>query len=213
MPIANRIYEHVPPTNLHRARAGCTRARASPRATHSHSVECPGSYPTRAVRHPKSPRRRRAGGRGNHRGVRAGWKLGTYPESDLRATKDGVIVTFHDKNFARVVKDASPELEEKGREGPHLRRAVEARCWGVERRAVPRPPGSRDGGCLRNHARASGAAHVHGRQECGFRCTRRPGEEVRCGKAGHSRLAACGAVARIGRTICVPACDTALDAR
>lgn len=43
-----------------------------------------------------------------------GWKLGTYPEADLRATKDGVIVTFHDKNFARVVKDASPELKKKG---------------------------------------------------------------------------------------------------
>ena len=43
-----------------------------------------------------------------------GWKLGTYPESDLRATKDGVIVTFHDNNFARVVKDASPELKKSG---------------------------------------------------------------------------------------------------
>src|SRR6187455_3303239 len=43
-----------------------------------------------------------------------GWKLGTYPESDLRATKDGVIVSFHDENFARVVKDASPELKKKG---------------------------------------------------------------------------------------------------
>jgi glycerophosphoryl diester phosphodiesterase len=43
-----------------------------------------------------------------------GWKLGTYPESDLRATKDGVIVSFHDNNFARVVKDASPELKTKG---------------------------------------------------------------------------------------------------
>ena len=43
-----------------------------------------------------------------------GWKLGTFPESDLRATKDGVIVTFHDNNFARVVKDASPELKKKG---------------------------------------------------------------------------------------------------
>lgn len=43
-----------------------------------------------------------------------GWKLGTYPEADLRATKDGVIVTFHDNNFARVVKDASPELKKKG---------------------------------------------------------------------------------------------------
>jgi glycerophosphoryl diester phosphodiesterase len=43
-----------------------------------------------------------------------GWKLGTYPESDLRATKDGVIVSFHDNNFARVVKDATPELKKKG---------------------------------------------------------------------------------------------------
>src|SRR4051794_32049112 len=43
-----------------------------------------------------------------------GWKLGTYPEADLRATKDGVIVTFHDENFARVVKDASPELKKQG---------------------------------------------------------------------------------------------------
>ncbi|MDB6119169.1 MAG: hypothetical protein JWO08_2950 [Verrucomicrobiaceae bacterium] len=43
-----------------------------------------------------------------------GWKLGTYPEADLRATKDGVIVTFHDENFARVVKDASAELKKKG---------------------------------------------------------------------------------------------------
>ncbi|MDB6149239.1 MAG: hypothetical protein JWQ44_687 [Chthoniobacter sp.] len=43
-----------------------------------------------------------------------GWKLGTYPESDLRATRDGVIVSFHDNNFARVVKDASPELKKQG---------------------------------------------------------------------------------------------------
>jgi glycerophosphoryl diester phosphodiesterase len=43
-----------------------------------------------------------------------GWKLGTYPEADLRATRDGVIVTFHDENFARVVKGASPELKKKG---------------------------------------------------------------------------------------------------
>ncbi|MEA3207431.1 MAG: glycerophosphoryl diester phosphodiesterase [Chthoniobacter sp.] len=43
-----------------------------------------------------------------------GWKLGTYPESDLRATKDGVIVSFHDDNFGRVVKDASPESKKKG---------------------------------------------------------------------------------------------------
>lgn len=42
------------------------------------------------------------------------WQLGIYPESDLRMTKDGVIVPFHDGNFSRVVKDASPELKKKG---------------------------------------------------------------------------------------------------
>lgn len=42
------------------------------------------------------------------------WKLGIYPESDLRMTKDGVIVPFHDNTFARVVKAASPELKKKG---------------------------------------------------------------------------------------------------
>jgi glycerophosphoryl diester phosphodiesterase len=43
-----------------------------------------------------------------------GWKLGTVPESDLRTTKDGVIVAFHDANFKRVVKGASPALQKKG---------------------------------------------------------------------------------------------------
>lgn len=43
-----------------------------------------------------------------------GWKLGTYPESDVRTTRDGVIVTFHDDNFARVVKGASDDLKKKG---------------------------------------------------------------------------------------------------
>ncbi len=43
-----------------------------------------------------------------------GWKLGTYPEADVRTTKDGVIVAFHDSNFGRVVKNASPELRKKG---------------------------------------------------------------------------------------------------
>lgn len=42
------------------------------------------------------------------------WTLGAWPEADLRTTKDGVIVTFHDENFARVVKDATPELKKKG---------------------------------------------------------------------------------------------------
>lgn len=43
-----------------------------------------------------------------------GWKLGCIPEADVRTTSDGVIVAFHDNNFARVVKDASPELRKKG---------------------------------------------------------------------------------------------------
>lgn len=42
------------------------------------------------------------------------WDMGIYPESDLRMTQDGVIVPFHDKDFSRVVKDASPELKKKG---------------------------------------------------------------------------------------------------
>jgi glycerophosphoryl diester phosphodiesterase len=43
-----------------------------------------------------------------------GWSLGTYAESDLRTTSDGVIVTFHDDNFSRVVKGVTPELARKG---------------------------------------------------------------------------------------------------
>jgi glycerophosphoryl diester phosphodiesterase len=43
-----------------------------------------------------------------------GWKMGTYPESDLRTTKDGVIVTFHDENFSRVVRGADEALKKKG---------------------------------------------------------------------------------------------------
>src|SRR5215213_9749740 len=43
-----------------------------------------------------------------------GWKLQTYPEADIRMTYDGVIVAFHDENFARVVKGVSPEMAKKG---------------------------------------------------------------------------------------------------
>lgn len=42
------------------------------------------------------------------------WKLGMTPEADLRRTKDGVIVSFHDNNFARIIPDGSPELKSKG---------------------------------------------------------------------------------------------------
>jgi glycerophosphoryl diester phosphodiesterase len=43
-----------------------------------------------------------------------GWKLGTIPEADVRSTRDGVIVAFHDADFARVVKTLPPELKGKG---------------------------------------------------------------------------------------------------
>jgi glycerophosphoryl diester phosphodiesterase len=43
-----------------------------------------------------------------------GWKLGTVPEADLRTTRDGVIVAFHDANFKRVVRNPPAELRDKG---------------------------------------------------------------------------------------------------
>ncbi|MEA2711043.1 MAG: glycerophosphoryl diester phosphodiesterase [Phycisphaerales bacterium] len=43
-----------------------------------------------------------------------GWKLNCVPEADVRTTKDGVIVAFHDNNFARVVVGVTPELAKKG---------------------------------------------------------------------------------------------------
>jgi len=45
-------------------------------------------------------------------------RMGIYPDPDLRMTKDGVIVLFHDNNLARVVKDTSPELKKKGVKDP-----------------------------------------------------------------------------------------------
>lgn len=42
------------------------------------------------------------------------WELGVVPEADLRTTRDGVIVAFHDQDFTRVVKDLSSSLREKG---------------------------------------------------------------------------------------------------
>jgi glycerophosphoryl diester phosphodiesterase len=43
-----------------------------------------------------------------------GWKLGCVPEADLRRTKDGVIVSFHDNDFARILPNAPAELKKKG---------------------------------------------------------------------------------------------------
>src|SRR3954464_8179734 len=42
------------------------------------------------------------------------WKHGATPESDLRTTKDGVIVCFHDPNFKRVPYHISDTLKKKG---------------------------------------------------------------------------------------------------
>jgi glycerophosphoryl diester phosphodiesterase len=42
------------------------------------------------------------------------WRLGTIPEADIRTSKDGVIVAFHDKDFKRVVEGVDPETAEKG---------------------------------------------------------------------------------------------------
>lgn len=42
------------------------------------------------------------------------WSLGCVPEADLRITKDGVIVSFHDNNLARILPDAPADLKTKG---------------------------------------------------------------------------------------------------
>ncbi len=41
------------------------------------------------------------------------WRLGCVPEADLRLTKDGKIVSFHDNDFARIIPDASQEMKKK----------------------------------------------------------------------------------------------------
>ena len=42
-----------------------------------------------------------------------GWQLGTVPEADINTTKDGVIIAFHDKDLARVVKNLPSEWKDK----------------------------------------------------------------------------------------------------
>lgn len=42
------------------------------------------------------------------------WKLGTVPEADLRTSRDGVIVAFHDNDFQRILPDAPPERRKQG---------------------------------------------------------------------------------------------------
>jgi glycerophosphoryl diester phosphodiesterase len=42
------------------------------------------------------------------------WRMGTVPEADVRTTRDGVIVAFHDRDFSRVVSHLAPELRDCG---------------------------------------------------------------------------------------------------
>jgi glycerophosphoryl diester phosphodiesterase len=42
------------------------------------------------------------------------WSLKTIPEADLRTTKDGVIVAFHDNDFSRILPGATSEMKKKG---------------------------------------------------------------------------------------------------
>jgi len=42
------------------------------------------------------------------------WNLATIPEADLRNTKDGVIVAFHDNNFQRILPDAPVAVQKQG---------------------------------------------------------------------------------------------------
>jgi glycerophosphoryl diester phosphodiesterase len=42
------------------------------------------------------------------------WSLGTIPEGDLRTTRDGVVVAFHDNDFRRILPNASPEQQKRG---------------------------------------------------------------------------------------------------
>ncbi|MFB3825926.1 MAG: glycerophosphodiester phosphodiesterase [Bryobacteraceae bacterium] len=42
------------------------------------------------------------------------WRLGTIPEADLRTTRDGVIVAFHDNDFQRILPGAPPEERKRG---------------------------------------------------------------------------------------------------
>ncbi|MDR3193991.1 MAG: hypothetical protein LBT76_01700 [Tannerella sp.] len=42
------------------------------------------------------------------------WGLNAIPEADVRTTRDGVIVSFHDGDFARILPHASEEMKKKG---------------------------------------------------------------------------------------------------
>ncbi len=43
-----------------------------------------------------------------------GWNIGTVPEADVRTTRDGILVAFHDGNLQNVLPDAPPEVRALG---------------------------------------------------------------------------------------------------
>ena len=45
---------------------------------------------------------------------RAAWAKGLIPEADVRMTKDGVIMSFHDNDFQRIIPDAPEEVRKMG---------------------------------------------------------------------------------------------------
>ncbi len=45
---------------------------------------------------------------------RLAWSLGTIPEADVRSTRDGVLVAFHDSDFSRLVKDCPADIRKLG---------------------------------------------------------------------------------------------------
>ncbi len=54
------------------------------------------------------------GPEGSFESFEMAWKINMVPEADLRMTKDGVIVSFHDNNLARIIPHAPEELKKKG---------------------------------------------------------------------------------------------------
>jgi glycerophosphoryl diester phosphodiesterase len=74
------------------------------------------------------------------------WKLGCVPEADVRATKDGVLVPFHDANFARIVPDLEPALAKRGVEDLSYAelRKLDVGAWKGEQFAGHRVPRMRD---------------------------------------------------------------------
>lgn len=45
---------------------------------------------------------------------RNAWSRGVVPEADIRMTKDGFIMSFHDDNFKRIIPDAPEDVQKMG---------------------------------------------------------------------------------------------------